>query len=265
MTSHDTPTADTPARDRQARALLRRLPRYQQIAEELREQITDGTLLPGAVIPSETELGALYGVSRITVRHAIAALRTAGLVVTEHGRASRVRDPRPVLAFTPTITRDGDGTWHTWDQDPEWSDAEAPLRYRTTAPHHAPALGTAPGETVLIHERTLTHTPTGTRILWTLTVPLATVQTHDLNGTDALTDTPTLLQALHHATGTPPTWTDTLTARMPTPDQTTTLHLTEGTPLLAHTRTLHTPTGPAALETTHLPSPTHYQPPPPRP
>ena len=260
MTSHDTPTADTPARDRQARALLRRLPRYQQIAEELREQITDGTLPPGAALPSETELGTRHDVSRITVRHAVAALRAAGLITTEHGKASRVRDTRPTLIFTPTITRDPHGHWRTWDQDPVWSDTEAPLRYRTTAPHHAPALGTAPGETVLVHERTLTHTPTGTRVLWTLTVPLATIQNHDLQGTDALTDTPTLLQALEHATGTPPTWTDTLTARMPTPDQTTTLHLPESTPLLAHTRTLHT-TGPAALETTHLPSPTHYQPP----
>jgi len=264
MTSNNTQDTHPTARDRQTRALLRRLPLYQQIVEELREQIATGTLPPGAVIPSETELGARYGVSRITVRHAIAALRATGLIITEHGKASRVRDTHPALVFTPTITRDADGHWHTWDNDHAWSDTEKPIRYRTTAAHHAPQLDIPPGETVLTHERTLTHTPTGTRIQWTLTIPLATVQTLDLTGTDALTDLPTLLQALEHATGTPPTWTDTLTAHMPTPDQTTTLHLPESTPLLAHTRTLHT-TGPAAHETTPQPRPPPKHPPPPPP
>jgi LacI family transcriptional regulator len=51
---------------------------YQAIADELREQIRAGVYLPGAFLPTERELQATYGVSRSTVRRAIAALAESG-------------------------------------------------------------------------------------------------------------------------------------------------------------------------------------------
>ena len=46
--------------------------RYQQIAQELREAIRQGTYAIGTLLPSEGELAAQYSVSRGTVRQAVA-------------------------------------------------------------------------------------------------------------------------------------------------------------------------------------------------
>ncbi|HET9655348.1 MAG TPA: winged helix-turn-helix domain-containing protein, partial [Kineosporiaceae bacterium] len=103
---------DTPP-DRAAATLLRRLPVYQQIAEDLRARITSGELPPGSRLPSESQMIDHYGVSRITVRHAVAALRAAGLVDTSHGRATLVRaapGTDQAAPFDTTITHTG----HTW-------------------------------------------------------------------------------------------------------------------------------------------------------
>lgn len=67
------------------------VPLYRQIYEDLRDSIADGTYPVGARLPSETELVGYYGVSRLTVRRAIADLAADGFLVTEQGRGSFVR------------------------------------------------------------------------------------------------------------------------------------------------------------------------------
>lgn len=66
------------------------LPRYQQLALELRQQIAQGVLPAGAQLPTEAALGTRYNVARGTVRRAIAQLEAAGLIRTEHGIGSFV-------------------------------------------------------------------------------------------------------------------------------------------------------------------------------
>jgi len=51
---------------------------YQAIADDLREQIRTGRYLPGAFLPTERELQDAFGVSRSTVRRALAALAESG-------------------------------------------------------------------------------------------------------------------------------------------------------------------------------------------
>ncbi|MGW3795675.1 GntR family transcriptional regulator [Micromonospora arida] len=63
-------------------------PRYRVIAEELRDRIESGVIAPGALLPAESVLTAEFRAARGTVRQAIAALREAGLVATEHGRGT---------------------------------------------------------------------------------------------------------------------------------------------------------------------------------
>lgn len=53
---------------------------HRQLYIVLRDQIMRGTLLPGSAIPTESELERMFGVSRITVRRAVADLETHGLV-----------------------------------------------------------------------------------------------------------------------------------------------------------------------------------------
>ncbi|OKI47254.1 winged helix-turn-helix domain-containing protein [Micromonospora sp. CB01531] len=64
---------------------------YQQLADLLREQIVSGDVEPGGLLPSSTRLEQEHGVSRETVRRALAVLRSEGLVVTEPSYGTRVR------------------------------------------------------------------------------------------------------------------------------------------------------------------------------
>ncbi len=71
-------------------------PAYQQIADELREQIYSGVLPENAKLPSERELSDEYDVARVTIRNAIAVLRNEGLIFSEHGRGVFVRRRRRI-------------------------------------------------------------------------------------------------------------------------------------------------------------------------
>ncbi|MCI9888719.1 FadR family transcriptional regulator [Micrococcales bacterium 31B] len=59
---------------------------FEHCVEQLGTAIKFGILRPGTQLPGERDLAAQMGVSRATVREAITALRTAGLVSTQRGR-----------------------------------------------------------------------------------------------------------------------------------------------------------------------------------
>ena len=63
---------------------------WQQLRADIARQIEAGPFTPGDALPSETALAAMYGVSRLTVRRALADLARAGVVRTEHGVGSFV-------------------------------------------------------------------------------------------------------------------------------------------------------------------------------
>jgi GntR family transcriptional regulator len=65
-------------------------PLYTQLANILRDMIKSGDLQPRAPLPSESYLQQEQGVSRGTVRMAVAVLRDEGLVVTIGGRGTFV-------------------------------------------------------------------------------------------------------------------------------------------------------------------------------
>jgi GntR family transcriptional regulator len=79
--------------------LLRREPGtalHRQLFLVLRNEIAQGTYAPGDVIAPEDELCARFGVSRITVRRAVADLEALGLVEKQPGRGTFVKAvPRP--------------------------------------------------------------------------------------------------------------------------------------------------------------------------
>ena len=55
--------------------------KYAQIIAEIEQAIGDGALAPGDRLPSERELAAAHGVSRMTVRQALQALESRGVRV----------------------------------------------------------------------------------------------------------------------------------------------------------------------------------------
>lgn len=71
-------------------------PAYRQIADHLRSSILRGEIAPGSPIPSEQELCDRYNAARGTVRQAIAILRNEGLVMSERGRGTFARQRPPV-------------------------------------------------------------------------------------------------------------------------------------------------------------------------
>lgn len=72
---------------------------YRQLADIIRDQITNGDLRPRELLPSEGRLAQIHEVGRDAVRDALALLRAEGLIVTEKGVGSRVRD----WAHTETV------------------------------------------------------------------------------------------------------------------------------------------------------------------
>lgn len=59
--------------------------RYRDIADDLRRRIDDGEFTAGRLLPSESALSASYSASRVTIRKALEALRTDGLVDSRQG------------------------------------------------------------------------------------------------------------------------------------------------------------------------------------
>lgn len=70
-------------------------PRHEQVSDWLRAQIEAGHFPPEAQLPSESRLGAQFGVSRITVRRALQTLEAEGRIYRRQGLGSFVR-PEPV-------------------------------------------------------------------------------------------------------------------------------------------------------------------------
>lgn len=66
------------------------LPRYYQLVEILRENISNGTYKAHQPIPSERQLESIYSVSRTTIRQAIDLLVRQGFLYREHGRGTFV-------------------------------------------------------------------------------------------------------------------------------------------------------------------------------
>lgn len=62
------------------------VPLHVSISEKLRHQISSGIYAPGEKLPSEHQMMATFGVSRITVRQAIANLVNQGLAQSKQGK-----------------------------------------------------------------------------------------------------------------------------------------------------------------------------------
>lgn len=69
-------------------------PLYLQIKESLKKQILAGEYAPYQRMPSESDLMATFGVSRITVRQALRDLHSEGLIFSTQGKGTFASKPK---------------------------------------------------------------------------------------------------------------------------------------------------------------------------
>jgi DNA-binding GntR family transcriptional regulator len=90
---------------------LLNIPRYRQLYEVLRKHILEGIYNEGDLLPSENELGQLYGMTRPTVRQALGNLENDGYITKHQGKGSIVHHlPREIgiLSVSGTTSALGD-------------------------------------------------------------------------------------------------------------------------------------------------------------
>ncbi|WP_461008778.1 GntR family transcriptional regulator [Streptomyces capparidis] len=224
---------------------------YKQLAAEIRKGMVSGEYPAGSLLPSETALIERYGVSRPTVRNAIAALRAQGLIEVVHGKGSYVRGvPAGPKA---TLNRDviqASTQQHDTPADAWWRPGEEVTVHRGEADQATAALlGIEEGEAVFTVECAATDPETGVKVMYRRVLPFAVA-----DGT-ALAEAPdaepgraySALAAAHGSLS----WRDTISARMPLPDEAAALDTPEATPVLHATRITQTADGrPLILEET---------------
>src|SRR6266545_661396 len=152
-------------------------PRYRLVADELRRRILAGAIAPGQLLPSETVLIEEFGVSRGTIREAVALLRAEGLVVTEHGRGTYARPVLPVRRLgSDRYRREVESlaeprppeTSFTRDQGVDWSAYQLDKEFRevpASAPVADPANEPWPGGNIAqLHSLGITVTKIRERV-----------------------------------------------------------------------------------------------------
>ncbi|GAB2729838.1 GntR family transcriptional regulator [Kitasatospora kifunensis] len=204
---------------------------HKQVANAMRTAIADGTWPTDTQLPTETDLAELYGVSRPTVRLAVAALRSEGLLDVKQGRGTFVRTTihGPAAAIEQTITRHGarfeTSTDHWWT-----GDEEATVYRATTDATTAPLLGMDSDEMTIVVDRLIRDPATGIRAAHRLILPMVNIESTPLAQAPAVT--PGKVYALLATAGHELTWRQQVSARIPTPDERTALRLSEAAALL---------------------------------
>ncbi|MEV7078011.1 GntR family transcriptional regulator [Streptomyces sp. NPDC093516] len=205
---------------------------YQQVAAAIRAAILSGEFAPDSLLPSEAQLMARYQVSRPTVRNAIAALRAEGLINVRHGKGSFVRsDDQPVLTLERRISRTTDSRFVMPNGD-LWDESEEPSAYRTrTTKETGRLLGVGAEEALFGCDRLLVDPSTGTRAMHRMLIPFEVAETAPLLADEPCKHPAEIYRVLssgdHNLW-----WSETVRARLPLPNERTTLQLPDATPIL---------------------------------
>ena len=83
------------------------VPLYRQLYRKLRDRIEDGDFQPGKQLPSERQIAAEYGVSRLTARKAFGILAREGYIRAYQGKGSFVVSPKGqnLCVLTPSLDK----------------------------------------------------------------------------------------------------------------------------------------------------------------
>ncbi|MGW3850913.1 GntR family transcriptional regulator [Streptomyces fagopyri] len=201
--------------------------RHHDIADDLRRQITTGRIKPGERLPSESGLADRYKASTATLRSALAVLQREGLIEKIHGKGNFVRHRPRKITYV--------GGWGTLDP---WTAAETALRVTDQATAieahgHLAALLRVPNGSPLTEYLSVSYEGDSPHSLARIYVPSRPKPTEALgNGPSYVRAEASfaVLSALSAEVR------ETVSARLPTPDEASTLRINPGLAILAITR-----------------------------
>ena len=228
---------------------------HHQVAEEMRRSISRGRWVPGTRIPPEDQLCQKYGVSRPTLRLAVQALRTEGLLEVKQGSGTFVRIPREEIERA-TIERAVTRSSTAYDTgSADWDDVEEPCVSHVRLNQAAAALlDNDAGEAAFLVERLLVNQAGTTRLRQTILIPMEHATGTPLAEPHATTAAQayTALSTKHGKLE----WHDIVGARMPQPDERAALQVADVAPLLITQRVTRTQADsrPLMLETITMPA-----------
>lgn len=205
-------------------------PLYIQVADALREQIREGQIRPGGLLPSVEELRKAWGVSHRTARAAIDQLRAEGLVVSYQGVGTRVREQQVSRRLTSDMTIQG--TLRGWYRAVERQGlrpvSKAEIRQESCPPKVAESLGIEAGTEVMVRDRIMRIEGAPPELLATSYFPLWVVEqvprVRDPNVGGQITWLEEAFGELW--------WEDVITARMPDRHERDLLDLAPGVPVV---------------------------------
>ncbi|MEU3477163.1 GntR family transcriptional regulator [Streptomyces sp. NPDC033754] len=188
--------------------------RRHTIADDLRTQISTGRLKAGARLPSETQLAAHYKVSTPTLRNALALLQAEGLIEKVHGKGNFIHSPLRRITYTG-------GGRTPFDPTLQVSIRTTNLRARG----HLRALLRVSSNSPLTEFLCVTHEGKSPHSLARIYVPRDLAPTVQLGSSDWPQGTEATSTRIR----------ETVTARLPTPEEATTLRISSALAVLAIT------------------------------
>ncbi|MGN2640663.1 GntR family transcriptional regulator [Nocardia takedensis] len=219
---------------------------YREVAASLREDIQSGDYAPGTTLPKQNELAERFRVNVKTIRLAVAQLEAEGLVTPIRRRGTVVRE-RPAMKRLG-IERYAKSKWKFGDTVAFVADREASGRpWKLTDQTQKVALIEADAEVAEAYD-IAPNTPVyeRARIVREGGRPTHTLSSYYLpeivEGTPLVDPTPGPagrgggLAVLTMQGYEPDHMSETICARMPTPDEMTTLELLAGEPVMILTR-----------------------------
>lgn len=215
---------------------------YRELADALREQIRSGELQPGDKLPSAGEMARTWGMNRNTVIRALSTLEGEGLVIGERGRGTFVRT-QPVrrrVARDRFVYRDARGYY--FDRAVKgWVPLHPALISTASAGVEAAGLlGVGTGELVLTRYRRLGPPGGAVGQVSTSFLPGWVVEEIPRLGS-ADTGPGGIYDLLERGGYAPLSWMEMVWARMPSPEESSTLLIDPGVPVLAVGRVTREP------------------------
>jgi DNA-binding GntR family transcriptional regulator len=222
-------------------------PITQRISSDLRRQIQEGILGPGALLPSETEVARDYNISRQTARSALQALEHEGLVIVRPRRGRVVRSNQRLRWHLSEFERPDHtvlGTSDAWETDIEsqgHDPAHQDLQVEQIPPPEAIAarLNLDPRTDVCVVRRHVRYIDGNPAIISDDYFDEKIVRGTELAEPEDTTREDILKEAGYEQIYD----IDEIITRMPTPDEVTRLRIPAGTPVAEHIRTGYTADG----------------------